>query len=68
MVFQLRHKKKAEERARKAEEAAAAPTHSGTSNNDLNANMNSDVCCVCYRTFENDQREGNGLEWVAFTV
>ena len=44
--------------------SAAAATYSGTSENDLNANINSDVCCVCYRTFEDDQREGNGLEWV----
>ena len=43
--------------------SAAAATHSGTSVNDLNAKINSDVCCVCYRTFD-DQREGNGLEWV----
>ena len=44
--------------------AAGAATHSGTSENDLNANINSDVCCVCFRTFEDDQREDNGLEWV----
>ena len=44
--------------------AAAAATPSGTSENDLNANINSDVCCVCYLTFENDQQQGNGLEWV----
>ena len=44
--------------------SAAAATPSGTSENDLNANVNSDVCCVCYRTFEDDQQQGNGLEWV----
>ena len=44
--------------------AAAAAAHSGTSENDLDATINSDICCVCYRTFEDDQREGSGLEWV----
>ena len=44
--------------------ATAAATPSGTSENDRNANINSDVCCVCYLTFENDQQQGNGLEWV----
>ena len=24
----------------------------------------SDECCVCFRTFQEDQREGTGLEWV----
>ena len=26
--------------------------------------INSDECCVCFRTFQEDQREGTGLEWV----
>ena len=43
---------------------SAAAAHSGTSENNFDATINSNVCCVCYRTFEEDQREGNGLEWV----
>ena len=43
---------------------SAAAAHSGTSENDFDATINSDVCWVCYLTFEDNQQEGNGLEWV----
>lgn len=26
--------------------------------------INENECCVCFRTFEEDERDGNGLEWV----
>ena len=28
------------------------------------SDINSDECCVCYRTFQDDQSEGTGLDWV----
>ena len=49
-------------RSRNSSRSSAAAAHSGTSENDTT--INSNVCCVCYRTFEEDQLEGNGLEWV----
>ena len=44
----------------------SAAAHSGNNKNDLNTTINSDVCCVCYHTFEHDQREGNRLEWMQY--
>ena len=26
--------------------------------------INENECCVCFRTFQEDERDGNGLEWV----
>ena len=49
-------------RYRNSSRSSAAAAHSGTSED--NTTINSNVCCVCYRTFEEDQLEGNGLEWV----
>ena len=50
-------------RSRNSSHSSAAAAHSGTSEN--NTTINSNVCCVCYIcTFEEDQLDGNGLEWV----
>ena len=32
--------------------------------NESEQEIDSDECCVCFRTFQDDQREGTGLEWV----
>ena len=28
------------------------------------AEITIDECCICFRTFADDEREGTGLEWV----
>ena len=47
-------------KSRNSSRLSAAAARSDT----FDTTINSDVCCVCYRTFEDDQLEGNGLEWV----
>ena len=37
---------------------SAASEHSTQVARDVDTAINSDVCCVCYHTFEDDQRKG----------
>ena len=46
--------------------SSAGPLSSsaGQSSSSSAAAINTNECCVCYRTFEEDQRECTGSEWV----
>ena len=40
---------------------AASVAHVGTKSSEV---IDTNQCCVCYRTFADDEREETGLEWV----
>ena len=50
--------------ARLSSRSAAAIYRPGEKEGESESEINSDECCVCYRTFQDNQREGTGLEWV----
>ena len=43
---------------------SALATYSRGKENESEQEINLDECCVSFRTFQDDQREGTGLEWV----
>ncbi len=38
--------------------------HKRADNADVDTNVDTNTCCVCFETYEDDVVEGNGREWI----